>query len=194
VHYLKHHQRHLYRLKLEAQNKRALVELACLLDLAAYFRPREKMNLFSRFATFADGCVVSPELRLELFRAVYRIAKEEPVIQVHIELSQDSGCGALVARGEKFFLIDGISADFHSIWNSSDFEAAFHSFTETAVRFEGQPVVKILRSRMSVIDQEGPLKIKVFHRGSSFTMASLEPNDPTFVALVKRLAPPMSVV
>jgi hypothetical protein len=175
-------------LKLDVQNGHALLEMSFLVDLSAYCRPREKLNVFPKLVPFTDACLVSNRVRLGMFQRVYNINRAEPWFPVAIDVGGLSGRGVVLSRGDLFFLMDEVDEDFGTQWNSGDFEAAFHAVTQTQYKYEGHPVVKFRFSAMKVAP--GNLAIVVSCRESSFSMRPSPSENPHFTRLVQRLKPP----
>jgi hypothetical protein len=181
-------QREIWGWKLDAKNQRILLEMSFGVDVSAYYRAREKANVFAKFADFAAGVQSSNAMRMKIFRIVFGLSPEDQIFPVIVEISGAFGKGLFANRAEVFYLITGMDEHFGAFSNTQEFETNLRIVSGKCNYFEGHIVVPFTFSGI-VLDQHAtPVVVIVPYRELvQFRIRPLHVDSGEFATLIARL-------
>jgi hypothetical protein len=174
--------------RLDASNQRLLLETSFGVDLSIYYRAREQLNPFRRFADFSGSVQSSNAMRMKLFRIVFGLTPEDLIFAVIVEISQAFGKCLLASKGDVFYLIAGMDETFGAFANSPEFVAGLAVVSDKCNWYEGHMVLPFNFSGLTVDPHSPPIILVVPYRNRvHFRIRPLQADSSEFAQIVTRV-------
>jgi hypothetical protein len=173
--------------QLELQNQRRLLEESLQFDASAWYRIREKANVFSKFVDFRGCAQTSNIMNQQLFRFVFKLDRQDWTVPVSVQISGTVGKCLFGRKDDDYYLIDELDGEFRAIHNSEEFERSLKSAIIKCYQYDGHALIPVRLSRLQIADGAEDAVLFAFRRDLQIRISADEPSGPNFASVLARI-------